>query len=126
MVEAEIEAAAPLAHFGRWLADLEGTPSAPPAEAVAPEAVELTELPSAEADDERLRGLAQEVKDLAEELETVRQRAAAERMRLLEDLSVAREARHAAEQELAAMQAVLEVAERQVPRPRLGYVHSAG
>jgi hypothetical protein len=127
-ITALFEDPAPLASFGRWLADMDEIPPAPPAEATA---VAVTADPAAdadaspEADNERLRGLAQEVKDLSEELETVRQRAAAERMRLLEDLSAAREARHLAEQELAAMQAVLDVAERQLPRPR-GYAGATG
>jgi hypothetical protein len=110
---------APLASFGRWLADIEGAATAPaeaeeaPAE---PSVVEPEADPAADAD--LVRSLKREVQQLAEELETVRQRSAAERMSLLQQLSDAREARHAAELELASVQAVLDAAEARLPRQR--------
>jgi hypothetical protein len=119
-VPAEPQDPAPLASFGRWLADLEDTGPAQvaeePAEPVQPVAAESAE--PAASDDVRVQSLLREIKQLADELETVRQRSAAERMRLLQDLSDAREARHAAETELAAVRAVLDAAEQHLPRPR--------
>ena len=114
----------PLASFGRWLADLEAPTAKADAAPAASETISPEPLPAAEtvSDDERVRSLQHEVHLLAEELDTLRQRSAAERMRLLEELANAREARHAAEKELAAMRAVLDAAEQQIPRQRTGSV----
>lgn len=113
---------APVSSFGRWLADLESPQPAEPKAEVSdePKRVAVAPLPSPEpiSDDEQVRNLTHEIKLLSDELDTLRQRSAAERMRLLEELANAREARHAAEKELAAMQAVLDAAEQQIPRPR--------
>jgi hypothetical protein len=110
---------APLASFGRWLADIEGAATSPVAADEAPAEPSVAEPPAdPAADADLVRSLKREVQQLAEELETVRQRTAAERMSLLQQLSDAREARHAAELELASVQAVLDAAEARLPRPR--------
>lgn len=140
---------APLAAFGRWMADFDssdpgsdarvnGNVSAPeavtvPAPSTAYSSSMTTEPatvtthamapsyePSAPRPDQsdKIAELTRDLRDLTEELETVRQRNAAERMNLLEQLASARDARRAAETELAAVQAILDAAERRLPAPR--------
>lgn len=157
---------APLAAFGRWMADFDApaaapaqrrapvvAPAAPPAVAVAatpavtvtpavaappaapaasaaPSPGPSTTAPAAPAastlvpDSGELARLKADLAALTEELETARQRSAAERMHLLEELANARDARRAAETELAAVQAVLDAAERRLPAPRRGTLHA--
>ena len=133
---------APLAAFGRWMADFadDTAPKAAPAPAqpVSSAAPLVTysssigtpaDSPAQEpaqpsGDSERVAQLTAELKALSDELETFRQRSAAERMHLLEELANARDARRAAETELAAVQAVLDAAERRLPAPRRGTLHA--
>lgn len=150
-VQAHTSEHAPLAAFGRWMADFDATGPAEPVPAPAtipvPVAVPLMAYstsvttqpapvtvhavapnyePSAQPPDEsdKIAELTRDLKDLTEELETVRQRNAAERMNLLEQLASARDARRAAETELAAVQAVLDAAERRLPAQRRGQLHA--
>lgn len=164
---------APLAAFGRWMADFDGTgpvsavpisavpvsvgpvstPAVVPARALAtvaltlPAAAPLTAYstsvttepapvtvhtvaptyePSAARPDEsaKIAELTRDLHELTEELETIRQRNAAERMNLLEQLASARDARRSAETELAAVQAILDAAERRLPAPRRSQLHA--
>lgn len=129
---------APLAAFGRWMADFNATHPvsdtpvglsasltqlhAPPAQERAPATLPSYE-PSAPRPDEsaKIAELTRDLQDLTAELEAVRQRTAAERMGLLEQLADARDARRTAQMELAAVQAILDAAERKLPAPRRGH-----
>lgn len=126
---------APLAAFGRWMADFDATGpasaqpvSTPVTQSATPDFPNSVSRPSPvtvhPGESSRIAELTRDLRELTAELETVRQRHAAERMSLLEQLAGARDARRAAETELAAVQAVLEAAERKLPAPRRGQLHA--